>query len=57
MEGTTATFLANSPRMRQAMTHAPGSAGVYVRVSRRALTYRRYGWIALKKARLDQMFA
>ena len=22
----------NSPRMRQAMTHAPGSAGVYVRV-------------------------
>ena len=33
------------------MTHAPGSAGVYdVGVSRRALTYRRYGWIALKKA-------
>ena len=23
----------NSPRMRQAMTHAPGSAGVYVRVN------------------------
>jgi len=23
----------NSPRMRQAMTHAPGSPGVYVRVN------------------------
>jgi hypothetical protein len=23
----------NSPRMRQAMTHAPGSAGLYVRVN------------------------
>jgi hypothetical protein len=22
----------NSPRMRQAMTHAPGSAGVYTRI-------------------------